>query len=63
MSKDRKNIERVYIFPKKEIIIRNGVTIYKNPTRAVWYEKYRVDEKPYNDAYHSLLRKDKDKKD
>lgn len=52
MSKDRKNIERVYIFPKKEIIIRNGVTIYKNPTRTVWYEKYRVDEKPYNDAYH-----------
>lgn len=55
MSKDRKNIERVYIFPKKEIITRSGITIQKNPIRTVWYEKYRADEKPYNDAYHSLL--------
>ena len=50
-----KNIERAYHFPKKEVKKRTGITITKNPSRGgQWYEKYRVDEKPYNDAYHIL---------
>lgn len=54
MSKDMKNVERVYIFPKKEVIKRSSIHVYKTPSRSTWYEKYRVDEKPYNDAYHNL---------
>lgn len=50
-----KNVERVYIFPRGEIIKRSSVTVHKNPSRGgQWYEKYRVDEKLYNDAYHNL---------
>lgn len=30
---------------------------YKNNPFG-WYEKYRVDEKPYNDAYHCLGKDD-----
>lgn len=54
MSKDMKNVERVYIFPKKEILKRNSIRIYKNSSRGTYYEKYKVDEKPYNDAYHNF---------
>ncbi len=39
-------IERIYIFPKKELINRNSITITKFPLRnsdtLYWYEKYRV---------------------
>jgi len=47
-SKDGKIIERLYIFPKKEIEKRKGIAITKNPTDCVgnykipWYEQYRV---------------------
>lgn len=42
VSKDGK-IERIYIFPKDEIIKRTIITIYKNSIRSwVWTEKYRV---------------------
>jgi hypothetical protein len=47
-SNDGKYIERIYIFPKKEITKRNNITIYKTPTDnrgnpiSPWYEKYRV---------------------
>lgn len=53
MDKDKKNIERVYIFPKEEIIKRPKVTIYKY-SKSGWYYPYRVDESPYNDTYHSM---------
>lgn len=61
MSKDRKNIERVYIFPRREVIRITTIGIYKNLSKGGggWYEKYRVDEKPYNDAYHSLYENNK----
>ena len=39
-------IERIYIFPKKELINRHSITITKFPLRnsdtLYWYEKYRV---------------------
>lgn len=64
MSKDVKYIDMVYIFPRYEIIKRSSITIYKDPLKGAlykgfrWYDKYRVDEKPYNDAYHSLNKYD-----
>lgn len=47
------NIERIYVFPWHEVLKRTGITIYKNDNNH-WYDEYRVDEKPYNDAYHNL---------
>lgn len=41
-SKDGKYIERIYIFPEEEIKERGSITIYKNPSKGFWYEKYRV---------------------
>lgn len=41
-SNDEKIIEKMYIFPKEEIVGRTSVTIYKNPSKRIgWYEKYR----------------------
>jgi len=40
-SKDGKYIARIYIFPRKEFF-RNNICIYENPSKTVWYEKYRV---------------------
>ncbi len=50
MDKYRKSIQRVYVFPYEEVIKRKGITIYNNST-SHWYDKYRVDEEPYNDVY------------
>lgn len=52
-----KNIEKTVIIPKFEIMKRESVKIYKNDEYR-WYEKYIVDEKPYNDTYHNLNEKD-----
>jgi len=42
-DKNGVNIERIYIFPKEEIVKRTGTKITKNPSRGEqWYEKYRV---------------------
>ena len=55
MSKDWKDVDRIYIIPESEAKEGTSITISKNPYRGIpWYEKYRVDEKPYNEAYHSL---------
>lgn len=56
MSADMKIIERMYLFPKSEIIVRKSITIIKNPSKGGWYEKYRIDEKSYNDAYQEMVR-------
>lgn len=51
-SKDGKIVERIYKFPKEELIGRTNITIIKNPmnkhgTSSIipWYEKYRVNDK------------------
>jgi hypothetical protein len=54
MSKDYKNIERMYAIPENKIPLAAGLTIYKEPKNYAWYEEYRIDEKPYNDTYHSM---------
>lgn len=42
-SKKWKIIERIYIFPKEEILIRTGTSIVKNPSKGkIWYDQYRV---------------------
>ena len=50
-----RNVERIYIIPRQELINRTGFAVVKNPSRPTWYSGYKVDEKPYNDAYHSFL--------
>jgi len=41
-SEDGMIIERIYRFPKEVINNRKGITIVKNPSRGVYYEKYRI---------------------
>ena len=44
-DKDGETIERIYIFPKEEVIKSKTVSIVKNPTKGIqWYEKYRLEE-------------------
>lgn len=67
-SKDGENIERIYIFPKKEIIKRRCLTIVKNPSRGVqWYEKYRVKDEELlrmvNDIWRDIIKRKRIKKD
>lgn len=54
MSEDYKNIERMYAIPVDKLPMAQGLTIYKDPKNRPWYEEYRIDEKPYNDTYHSM---------
>ena len=59
-NKPWKNVERVYKIPQEEFINRKSIAIVKDPTDCVgnlktpWYEKYRIDEKPFNDTWHDL---------
>ena len=50
ISNDGKIVERIYIFPRTEIICRSCITIVKNNSRGPgWYEQYRIkDEKIVN---------------
>lgn len=65
-SEDGKNIERLYIFPKKEIEKRTAVKITKNPTKRryveQWYEKYRINDeyilKRVNEIWKNIMDKD-----
>lgn len=41
-SKYGKIVERIYKFPWKEIMRVKGITVYKNPSKGLWYEKYRI---------------------
>lgn len=55
MDKEWENVDRTYIIPEFEMKMRTSITITKNPIRgSQWYDKYRVDEKPYNNAYHNM---------
>lgn len=46
------------VFPWKEVITRAGITIYTDPPWIPWYQKYRVDRKIWDDAYHNIEEKD-----
>lgn len=57
---DRKNICAVWIIPNDQNIINSyNISITKN---FVKYYKFKVDQTPYNDAYHDLMRYIGDKK-
>ncbi len=66
-SKDGKYIERIYIFPKEEIIKGDSIDIIKNPTDAwrnpiiPWYEQYRIKDeetiKKVNDIWKKIIDK------
>jgi len=52
-----RNIVKTVIIPKFEIMKRGNIRVYENDEYR-WYEKYIVDEKPYNDIYHNLNEED-----
>lgn len=59
MDRKRHYIKRVYIIPESELYGETAIYINEElPKRGYkfeWVEKYRVDEEPYNCAYHSLI--------
>ncbi len=54
MTENYKDIERIYVIPADKLPVSAGLTIYKEPKNPAWYEKYRIDESPFNETYHSL---------
>lgn len=60
MDENRIHVIRVYIIPESELYGETQIDIYEDWSKVrggskfEWIEKYRVDEKPYDDAYHSL---------
>lgn len=53
LGEDYNNIEIVYIIPSEILERTNGrLCVYKNSRK---YLTYKVDEKPYNDIYKSLI--------
>lgn len=68
ISKDGRKIERIYIFPKEEVIKRKTISIYKNPmnTRGTnsiipWYEQYRIKDEEVivkvDDIWNKIIEK------
>lgn len=67
VSKNGKIIDRLYIFPKKEIENRTCIGIYKNPTDkwenpiTPWYEQYRITDeetiKKVNEIWKEIIDK------
>ncbi len=58
VSKDRKRIEGIYILPKKDVIKRiSTIVIVRNPSRSVWYEKYRVKDENILNKVNEIWKK------
>lgn len=47
------NVIRIYIIPSK-YIDTNSIGISKDSFRSAWHDKYRVDEKPYDETYQNM---------
>lgn len=68
-DKDGNTIERIYIFPKSEVIKRDTISIYKNiiSKRGSWVEKYRVKDddtlKIVNDIWKKIIKRRKIERD
>ncbi len=68
-NEDGTLIERIYIFPKEEIIKGKSIDIIKNPTDAwgnsitPWYEEYRIKDgeviKKVNEIWKKIIDKTK----
>lgn len=57
MDKYMKNVVRVYAIPKKELKGLTGITLCKNPLPSVGskWEKFMIDEKPYDGTYQNII--------
>lgn len=55
-EKPWRHVKMVYIIPEdcSELYGQRYISIYKNPSRESKWDKFRVDEKPYNDTYHKM---------
>lgn len=64
VDKDMINIERVYMIPEEELYGIQGITLVKGLDSKLYskWERFRIDEKPYNDAYHNIMDFLKDKR-
>ncbi len=62
-DENRKNIESMHIIPNKDWVYNLvKITIVRNSSRVSKYDQFKINPKPYNDAYHSLMEFLKDKK-
>lgn len=61
-NKSMTNIDRIYAIPEYELHDIKTISIYRKPSKPSKWNEFRIDEKPYNDAYHSLILYLKDKK-
>ncbi len=52
------DIEKVYVIPESELYGEVRINIYKDfsnvRSRFKWVDKFRVDEKDFNDIYHTM---------
>jgi hypothetical protein len=57
MDKSMKNVKRTYIIPVLELLGVSTISFRKCPHPSVGskWEKFRIDEKPYNDVCQSLM--------
>ncbi len=71
LCKDRNCIKKVYIIPVSEVsdLCNTYINIFddwskkeRERSNFEWVEKYKVDERPYNDAYQNLMEYLKNKK-
>ena len=53
LNKDGRDIERMYAVPERLLYGTISLTIMGSCNSK--YEKYRIDERPYNDVYHNLM--------
>lgn len=49
-----KSVKRVYAIPWEDAINRSSIKIYENPSRSAWYDKYKIDEKSFEDTYSNM---------
>lgn len=61
MDKSMKNVKRSYIIPVLDLLGVKSISFRKNSVDSKW-EKFRIDEKPYNESCQSLMTHLKDKK-
>ncbi len=59
ISKDMKHVDRTYAIPEKELSGKHMLKIVKNKKR---WEDFRIDEKPYDDMFYSIMEFLKDRK-
>lgn len=56
LSEDMTMVERVYLIPEGETYGLTNLTFYKDtPRRLSKWEKFRIDERPYDDTYKSIM--------